>query len=44
MELEPRYCDVILERWAEWTKEDPVRQDGTRWSELRGVSEETPPA
>jgi site-specific DNA-methyltransferase (adenine-specific) len=33
-ELEPKYCDVILKRWADFTGEDPVRQDGAKWSGL----------
>lgn len=36
MELEPAYCDVILNRWAEYTGQDPVREDGKKWSQLRG--------
>lgn len=34
MELDPRYCDVILSRWAKYTGKDPVRDDGKKWSEL----------
>lgn len=35
MELDPHYCDVILERWARFTGKDPVREDGKLWSELK---------
>ena len=35
MELDPHYCDVILDRWANYTKEDPIREDGMLWSELK---------
>ena len=35
MELDPHYCGVILDRWANYTKEDPIRDDGTMWSELK---------
>jgi site-specific DNA-methyltransferase (adenine-specific) len=35
MELDPRYSDVILQRWAEFTGKDPVREDGAKWSELK---------
>jgi DNA modification methylase len=35
-ELDPKYCDVILKRWANFTGEDPVREDGAKWSELYG--------
>jgi len=34
MELDPKYADVILQRWAEFTELDPVRDDGKRWSDL----------
>lgn len=36
MELDPRYCDVILNRWAKLTGKDPVRDDETKWSDLNG--------
>ena len=35
MELDEKYCDVILKRWAEYTGKDPVRHDGIKWSELQ---------
>lgn len=35
MELEPSYVDVILQRWSDYTGQDPVRQDGKKWSELK---------
>lgn len=34
MEIEPIYCDVILERFAKFSGKDPVREDGVRWSAL----------
>jgi DNA modification methylase len=34
MELDPKYVDVILRRWAEYTGEDPVRDDGVTWFDL----------
>jgi len=35
MELDPKYNDVILQRWADFTGKDPVREDdGAKWSEL----------
>ena len=37
MEIYPQYCDVILKRWAEYTKEEPVRHDGIKWSDLNGA-------
>lgn len=33
MEIDPIYVDVILARWAKYTGQDPVRQDGVKWSE-----------
>ncbi len=35
MELDPHYCSAILDRWANYTKEDPIREDGMMWSELK---------
>lgn len=35
MEIEPRYIDVILKRWADFTGIDPVREDGVSFSRLR---------
>ncbi len=35
MELDPRYADVILARWARFTGQDPVRDDGVTWSSLQ---------
>ena len=34
MELDPLYIDVILQRWADFTGEDPVREDGVKWSDI----------
>lgn len=34
MELDPKYVDVILGRWAKFTGKDPIRDDGTKWSTL----------
>jgi len=35
MELDAKYVDVILTRWAEFTEKDPVREsDGAKWSEI----------
>jgi DNA modification methylase len=35
MEIDPHYCDVILERWAKYTEKDPIREDGKPWSILK---------
>lgn len=36
MELDEKYCQVILERWSRYTKQDPIREsDGRKWSEIK---------
>lgn len=40
LEIDPRYCDVTLTRWAEFTGLDPVRQDGKKWSQLKKARKE----
>lgn len=35
MEIDPHYCDVIIKRYVDFTGDDPVRQDGAKWSELK---------
>lgn len=36
MELDPLYCDVILQRYKQFTGKDPVREsDGAIWSEVQ---------
>lgn len=35
MEIDPVYCDVILQRFADYAGIDPVREDGVKWSELQ---------
>lgn len=37
MELDPGYLHVILERWARFTGEDPVREDGETWASVRAA-------
>jgi DNA modification methylase len=34
MELDPKYIDVILSRWAKYTGKDPIRDDGAKWSDI----------
>jgi len=35
MELDARYVDVILTRWADFTEKDPIREsDGVKWSKI----------
>lgn len=38
-ELSPKYCDVILKRWADYTGKDPIREDGVNFSELSKKNE-----
>lgn len=35
IELDPKYVDVILTRWSNFTGKDPVREDGVKWSEIK---------
>lgn len=36
MEIDPKYCAVILDRWAKYTGQDPVREsDGMLWSAIK---------
>jgi DNA modification methylase len=35
MEVDPKYCDVILRRWADFTGKEPVRHDGAEWSTVK---------
>lgn len=35
MEIDPHYCDVILDRWAKYSGKDPRRSDGVAWSTLK---------
>ena len=35
MEIEPKYVDVILNRWSTYTQKDPIREgDKKKWSEI----------
>lgn len=35
IELDPKYCDVIIRRWQDWTSEQAVREsDGVTFSQL----------
>lgn len=37
MELDPKYCDAILTRWAEYSGKDPIREDGVAWSTVKNA-------
>ena len=34
MELDPRYCDVIIKRWQDLTGDEAVRDDGVKFDDL----------
>lgn len=34
IEISPFYCDVILKRWASFSGKEPLREDGTKWSDV----------
>ena len=35
MEIDPKYADVILTRWAGFTEKEPIREgDGAQWSQV----------
>lgn len=37
MELDPKYCDVIIKRWMQFTGKDAVlEQGGQKFEELEG--------
>ena len=38
MEIDPLYCQVILDRWAKYTGKDPMREDGKAWSEVKSTT------
>lgn len=35
MEIDEHYCTVILQRWADFTGKNPVREDGVKFSKLK---------
>jgi DNA modification methylase len=37
MELDPRYCDVIIRRWQQWTGKNAVRADGVEFDSLEAA-------
>lgn len=37
MEIESYYSTIILQRWADYTGKDPVREDGIKFSELKNI-------
>jgi DNA modification methylase len=40
MEIEPRYCDVIVKRWQDWTGQQATREaDGVAFDDLVGTAD-----
>ena len=40
VELDPKYCDVIVQRWQDWTGRTAVLEgDGQTFGEIAGVRE-----
>lgn len=35
MEIEPRFTDVIINRWEQFTGQEAVREDGVKWKEIK---------
>ena len=35
MEIDPHYISVILDRWANYTGRDPIREDGKYWRKVK---------
>ncbi len=38
MEIDPHYCDVIIERWQKYTGKEAIREDGIKWVDLKDQS------
>jgi len=41
IELDPKYVDVIVRRWQEWTGNDATRTDGTRFEDVAAQAQPT---
>jgi DNA modification methylase len=37
MEIDPWYCTVILQRYMDYTGNEPIREDGVGYMELKGT-------
>ena len=39
IEMDPKYCDVIVRRWQEWTGKEAVREaDGRTFVDIEAIS------
>ncbi len=38
IELDPKYCQVMLDRWEKFTGKKAHREDGTAWAEIKGAT------
>jgi DNA modification methylase len=39
MELDPKYCDVIITRWQDFTGKEAANQDGQTYNELKEIQQ-----
>lgn len=39
MEIDPKYVDVVLNRWEQFTGQEAVREDGVKWKEIKAEQE-----
>jgi len=42
MELDPRYCDVITQRWCDFTGQEAYLESGQSWTEAKAARTEGP--
>jgi DNA modification methylase len=34
-ELDPKYVDVIIDRWQQFTGKEAIRDDGKKWNDIK---------
>jgi DNA modification methylase len=44
MELDPKYCDVIVKRWQDFTGKEAHLEDGTTFAQLEGKRNKKKPS
>jgi DNA modification methylase len=37
MELDPKYCDVIINRWQDFTGKEAVHESGQKYNDMRNA-------